>query len=207
MALTLIRDLASQVSNSYCTLEFANNYWQGDYRAQLSTQWAALSDPQKTSALIAGCRVIEQVRFTVPTLARQWETRYNYRTQMVMSYNIDPQPSRYQLFQNLQFPRNIDVYYLNMPADVTPPDGYAPGMPYIPEEIMSAQCEQAVFLLNFDDGVLAEQVQGIVESTTTLGKGDVTITREYGSRGLEIAPRALSLIKPFIVRNGGVRRG
>lgn len=210
MSVTLIADLSSELSNSYCTLQYANDFWSGDYRTALASQWEELSSIQQTRLLIEACRVIETIRFTIPVTLPQYALHYDMRTQKVLSLNLTRQPVRYMYYQRLQFPRNLDVYYFPLPQDVTPPDNWGIGNTYIPEPVKIAQCLQAGYLMNFNEAALSDQLQGIKMSSTTLGKGDVIIEKEYQNGAMasatRIAPAAIEYLRPFMVKNAGLQR-
>jgi hypothetical protein len=147
-AQTLVSTLMSEVANSYVDLAYADAYWEDDYRANLSAQWAALSDGQKTSALVDACDVLESLRFTLPNGMRDYSLFLRpQRTQLLQGMLIvSMKPYKLIYSQRLQFPRNLDVYVSE------PPSPELMGQPYIPESIKEAQCEQAAFLLTFDEG-------------------------------------------------------
>jgi hypothetical protein len=110
-------------------------------------------------------------------------------------------PVKFFYYQRLQFPRNLDVYYQN------PPVGAKLGDLYIPEDIMLAQCEQAGYLIGFDDSQLSSRMQGVSLETVSLGKGQVASTTEYsGVSGSSLAPAAVEYLKPYAVGGGKLQR-
>ena len=64
-------------------------------------------------------------------------------------------PEKYYFQQKLQFPRTLEVH-MN-------------GQLYVPEEIMFAQCEQAIYQINFDQTILANRLQGISHDAPNVG--------------------------------------
>lgn len=208
MSLTLVPDLGLEISNSYCSLQYASDYWASDYRSGLSAKWAALTSDQQTKALIAACYSIERLRFVIPQALPAYALHYDRRTRKVLSLNLTRQPVKFYYYQRLQFPRNLDVYYLNLPGDVTPPANWAIGNLYIPEPILIAQCEQAMYLLDFDESDLAAQLQGVSLSTISLGKGEIEVTKQFtgSGRGVNLSPTAIGYLSEFVVKNGALLR-
>jgi hypothetical protein len=86
-----------------------------------------------------------------------------------------------QFAQKLQFPRNIDV------------DGSNAG--FIPQGVKDAQCEQAVYLIAFDDSPIATQLTGVHEEF--LGAGAVRVSTKYRGTGTFIAPMTMQLLSPY----------
>jgi hypothetical protein len=192
---TIDSTVGGTASNSYVSVAFANAYWADHYNATLSAQWDALSDGQKSSALIAACRVIETLRFTMQVTRADYTLRFNRLTGTVidMSY-LWREPVKFYQYQKLQFPRNLDVL----------PDT---GALYIPPPITEAQCEQAIYLLNFDQTAMSNRLQGITMDKISVGRGQIDLTQEYASSGSSIGPMALEMVRPFLVMRNRVRRG
>lgn len=193
MALTLVTTVAGSTSNSYVTTAYCDAYWEQHYSATKAALWSALSDVQKVSALINACRVIETGRFTVPVSPYN-ESFYHHDTRqgkMIVMYPEDYQPIKSDSTQNLQFPRNID-------RDSTTGDLF------IPEAVQLAQCEQAVYLLAFDDSVLSNKLQGI--ATDSVGVGNLRMSQEYSGQGTALAPMAVEHLRPFFITNTKLRR-
>jgi hypothetical protein len=195
MALTIDATLGTFTSNSYVDLAYADDYWANHFNATKVAQWLALTDEQKTTLLISGTRVIDTLRFTNRTTRADYSMRYNRLTGTVidMSY-LWREPVKWYYYQKLQFPRNLDVDPSN-------------GSLYIPEPIKMAQCEQAMYLLNFDDTAMANRMQGVVLDTMSVGRGQIDITQEYASTGSAFAPMALEFVRPFLVKNAKAKRG
>lgn len=198
--LSLIADQASEISNSYTTVAFANAYWANDYRSANVAQWAALANSAKTNLMIQACKVIETARFTVPVTLPQYAMHYDRRTHLVLSLNLTRTPVKFYYYQRLQFPRNLDVYYL------TPPTGAALGDLYIPEDILIAQCEQAMYMLNLDQTALANRIQGVVTNKVVLGNNAVGLTQEYTTIGSMFSPMALEIVRPYMFNGGKMQR-
>lgn len=198
--LSLISDQASELSNTYCTAAFADDYWANDYRSANVSQWAALANPAKTNLLIQACKVIETARFTVPVTLPEYAMHYDRRTRMVLSLNLTRTPVKFYYYQRLQFPRNLDIYYL------TPPTGAALGDLYIPEDVLIAQCEQAMYLLNLDQTALATRMQGVLTNKVVLGNNAVGLTQEYSTVGSMFAPMALEMLRPYMFKGGKMQR-
>jgi len=193
MALTLITTLADQFSNSYVDAAYCDAYWAQHYSAVKASQWAALVDGQKVSLLIAACRVLETARFTcLKTLRKTLPHRYDRHSRLVMTLEDQPMPTKWLWTQRLQFPRNLD-------------HDFNTGALYIPEPVMMAQCEQAVYTLNFDDTAIANRLQGVVEDITNIG--NIHLRQNYVQGGSQFSPAALELIRPYLLSTSAeVRR-
>lgn len=182
MALTLVDTLFAADANSYVDTAFADDYWDGNFNTTKAAQWTALTANQKASALIAACRVLETLRFTYPS-----------RTDQLSPYI----PYRLYAAQALQFPRTID---LDDPANAGNEVNY-----FIPEGVKFAQCEQAVFLLTFDDAVLANQLAGIVQEYVKAGEVAVSQTFANSKGGSSshsmVSPVALEFVRPYLLRS------
>jgi hypothetical protein len=192
MAVTLTSTLAGEYSNSYVDIAYCDAYWSGHYSTTKGAQWSALTDGQKTRLLIQACRIIETARFTVKVdLDVDYSLVYDRRTHNVLSLAEDQPAVKYYYYQALQFPRSID-------RDTTT------GETYIPEPIKEAQCEQAVYTLNFDDSILANVLQGV--ATDSLAVGDVRIAQTLVRGGSAISPVALEHLKPFLLKSSSTIR-
>jgi hypothetical protein len=200
MALTLVSTLGAEDANSYVDVAYCDTYWSGHYQTTKADAWAALQTSQKASALIAACRLLESVRFTYtynPTRSSSYE--YNRSTGRVIEYTDRSQPYKGSYSQALQFPRTIDL-----DTDT--------GAPFIPDAIKEAQCEQAVYLLTFDEGAITTRLQGIESDSVTVGAISLKQTFSKGSSAgsasaSAFAPMALDRIKPFILSTKRIRRG
>lgn len=188
MALTLINDIGGEKSNSYVDIDFGDDYWENHFSASKSAQWAALDDDKKSQLLIQACMVIETARFTEPTdTDSAYHLEYDtVRKQFRSVKNTYGSPVKYFAFQNLQFPT----------TDTERVDGTL----FIPQEIQSAQCEQALFLLNFDDSVLAAQMQGLKQDSVSLGTNSLSATQIYGGKGSAYSPIARAFVAPYILK-------
>lgn len=198
--ISLIADQGSEISNSYCTKAFADSYWANDYRSANVAQWAALADSAKTNLLIQACKVIETARFTIPVALPDYAMHYDRRTRLVLSLNLTRTPVKFYYYQRLQFPRNLDVYYLS------PPTGASLGDLYIPEDVLIAQCEQAIYLMNLDQTALSNRMQGVLTNKIVLGNNAVGITQEYATTGSMFAPMALEMLRPYMFKGGKMQR-
>lgn len=194
MSLTLTPTLSSTSANSYVTLAFADAYWQDHYQAVKAAQWEALSDSQKTSALIQACRCLETLRFVArATKDADYELHFLRNPGVVVQTNRDVIPLRAAYNQALQFPRNIDR------TDES-------GEYFIPESIKLAQCEQAVYLLGVDDSALATRLQGVVSESMSVGS--IKVSQQFEGVGTLIGPMALEYVRPFLLTmSSTMRRG
>src|SRR5262249_49375286 len=103
----------------------------------------------------------------------------------VFQFNDIRIPVRFFYYQALQFPRNLDV-------DVNT------GQTFIPEEVLMAQCEQAIYSLSFDETAIANRLQGVTEDTTSLG--NIRVRQNLVSDGTEFSPSALEHLKKFFLK-------
>jgi hypothetical protein len=199
MALALDTTKSGETSNSYCDQSYADDYWANHYSLTKSAQWGNLSDGQKTTALIQATRVLESVRFTYKVGLPDYALHYDRHTGQVLDLNLTRDPVKYFYYQRLQFPRNLDIYYEQSTPGLN-------GQTYIRDEVMQAQCEQAMYLLNFDETATANRMQGITLDRIGLGKGQMDATQEYATSGTALAPMAYELLRDLMVRGGKLER-
>jgi hypothetical protein len=195
MALTLVSTLGAEDANSYVDVAYCDTYWLEHYQTDKASQWSALSAPQKASALVSACRVIEKLRFTYPydpyKAASSYE--FNRSSGLVIELVDRSQPFKASYHQALQFPRNKDRE--KDTADL-----------FIPEAVKTAQCEQAVYLLTFDETAVATRLQGIESEST--GAGPVNVSQKFTAGGSALSPMALDMLSPFLISSSKkVRRG
>lgn len=193
MAVTLnakVGGIHSDGTNSYVDVAYADDYFDNHYLQTYSLAWGALDDQPKANLLVAAARVIESARFTNIIIRTDWRFHryYNRLTMQVMNFQLLREPVKYYFYQMMQFPRNLDI-------DTTS------GLPFIPEAIQMAQCEQAIYMLTFDQTALSNHLQGVVNDTISIGRGQIHLNQQYGSGGTMFAPVALEMVKPFLVRN------
>lgn len=188
--------LSSETSNSYCSTEEAAAYWADHYDTIKSAQWAALSTTQQQRLLVRACTVIEGLRFTIPITLPEYALHYDRHTGQVLDLSLTRQPVKWFYYQRLQFPRNLDVYYFTDPV----------GTIYMRPELKDAQAEQAMYLLNFDDSILANRLMGLTMEKVAVGKQAVDITQEYGASGSSLAPVAYDMIRQLVVKGGRMQR-
>lgn len=193
MALTLNTIISDQFANSYVDIAFCDTYWSGHYSTTKAAQWAALNTTQKTSVLLNACKVIERFKYTEPGYLRPpeyWHSQFNRVTGLVVQITWDRRPLRAAYRQKLQFPRSLDY-------DQT-------GAFYIPEDIKAAQCEQAVYLLNFDEDALASRLQGISQDALTVGT--IHISQSVASGGSSLAPMAREFLSQYFYSSNSWKR-
>lgn len=187
MAITFDNTLSGEFANSYADVAFADDYWANHWDTVSAGKWDALTDPQKERVLIQATRIIDTLRFTeaVDPL-QEYHLVYDSRNQQIRSVKTNyGRPQKYDYIQHLQFPRTLDVHL--------------DGSVYVPEEIMMAQCEQAVYLLSFDSSVLATRLQGV--SHDALNVGGVSISQRLEANGSMMSPVALQFCKPYLIKN------
>lgn len=203
MAVTLDNNLGSEVANSYVDIAYAVDYWANHFDSVKSAQWAALTANQQTYLLVRGCAVLETARYTYLNTLPQYSLHYDRRTGKVLDMNLTRDPVKYYYYQQLQFPRNLDVHYLEAQNG----EDYQVGDIYIPEPVMIAQCEQSMFLLNFDESAYANRMQGVILEKVSIGRGQIESTQEYSTKGSMFAPVALEMLKPYMLFGAKLRRG
>jgi hypothetical protein len=196
MAITLDTTLGGELSNSYVDLDYADDYWGNHFSSVKAAQWAALNDDQKTQLLVRACSILETARYTYTNTLPQYSIHYDRRTGKVLDMNLTRDPVKFYYYQRLQFPRNLDVHFISQPA----------GAQYIPEAVLIAQCEQAIYLLNVDETAMANRLQGITLDKVNIGSGAIESTQEYAVTGSMFAPMAFEMLRPYMVKSGKVRR-
>lgn len=192
--LTLDNTIAVVTSNSYCDVNYANAYFQGHYNSAYLSQWASLSPQQQTQLLMAACRVIETARFTNYVPISEYTLHYDRITGKILDITLTREPVKYYYYQRLQFPRNLDI----------DPNT---NLIYIPEPILMAQCEQAVYLLNYDQSAVQKRTTGITQENVAIGKGGISVAQTFVHSGSAFAPMALEFCRPFFITGQRMRRG
>jgi hypothetical protein len=197
MPLTLDSTVAAETSNSYVNVAYCDDYWNQHYSATKAAQWSALTNSRKESLLIQACRVIEGFRFTYSVdVYRAPSYQLNRLSGLVVEFPDFTRPTKYDRYQALQFPRNIDR-------------DKDDGTLIIPEAVKMAQCEQAVHILNFDESLLSSQMNGVESESFAVGTVRISQTFRSGSGGGSvIAPMAAEFLRPYFIRTSkAVRRG
>jgi hypothetical protein len=191
MALTLDNSIGGEHSNSYVDLAYADAYWDSGnvFNALQADTWSALSESAKVKALIKACSVIETLRFTYKYGPDR--PRYSW---LPITYPISSGngPFRYDPYQALQFPRNMDF-------DST-------GSLYIPDDVKMAQCEQAMFVLTADKSAIETRMMGITMERVSVGS--IGVTQEFaGSGAIALSPDAYDMLVKYVVGKGNMRIG
>jgi hypothetical protein len=191
--MTLTSTIAGKDSNSYVDLTYANAYFSGHYSSDKATKWAALVNDQKNHVLVAATRVLETIKVVEESRSElEYIPAYNRLTGGVTFFYEDKDNVvRSNYYQKLQFPRNVDI-------DTTT------GLFFIPEEIKMAQCEQAIFLLDFDEDSIAAKLSGVTNDVVTAGQ--ISIRKQISSTGSMIAPAAYEFLKPYLRTATKMRR-
>jgi hypothetical protein len=176
-------EIYSDYATSYCSLAFAVTYFANHYKAAYAVQWAALTPGQQGMLLNAACRDIEQFRF----VDRQAVPTYRYFVDPVKGRMLILTPRRdpikYNYYQSLQFPRSVDIHQ--------------DGTVFIPMEMQWAQCEQAIYRLNFDETLLSNARQGLSINSIKVG-GGISIYQHLNSGGDNLAPTAKAYISGYL---------
>jgi hypothetical protein len=187
MALTLKTTISDPYANSYVVVDFADDYFENHYSPTVAAQWAALTDDQKTYLLIRACLVMETIRCTalVP-IDTNYEMLYDRRSRTVLDLNVTQTPVKLYYYQALQFPRNLDRDPLT-------------GVAVVPQAVQMAQCEQAIYLLNYDETNQANRIQGVQDETLRIGS--IHTHRMYTSDGSAVAPMTVEFIRPYMMKS------
>lgn len=185
--MALVTTVGGSTSDSYVSVSEANNYFNNHYITAKKTSWATLTQPQKESALKRACQQIETLRvldddFTTGSLP----------VALVIDAGYDLTIHRAVTNQRLQFPRNLDL-------DTA-------GDPFIPQEVKDSQCEQAVYLLSFDDTALITTTQGILEEAVTAGAVKSYTRYRDGASVSYLAPMVIELMRQFLRPTGRLKR-
>lgn len=185
-AIVLNNIIGDEYANSYADVAYADEYWTQHWDINSAAQWNALTADQKAALLVRSCRILEGLRFTEPvdSLA-EFHLVYDTRNQQIRSAKTNfGRPQKYWIQQKLQFPRTLEVH---MNGDI-----------FVPEEILFAQCEQCVYLLNLDTSVLANRLQGV--SHDMLSVGGVQFSQKIEAKGSLLSPISYSFCKPYILK-------
>jgi hypothetical protein len=188
--ITLNSTISDEFANSYCDQDFADQYFENHVVSTKRDAWDALEDDQKANALIQACYIIEQLKFTVPT--NLWDSRLQYDNlthRYYYSYPADPSTAVKQTpLQALQFPRNVDTNFQGT---------------FMPERVMMAQCEQALYMTTLDESTVGDSLQGV--TSQVFQAGGVTISQRMNPGGLLLSPIAQNFLNPYIMQKTGIR--
>jgi hypothetical protein len=185
--MSLDTTVGGPTSNSYVSVSEANSYFNNHYSVAKKTLWNTLGQPQKEFALKRACQQIE----TICMLDDELSTG-RLPIALVIDLGYDLSIHRAEFNQRLQLPRNLDV-------DVT-------GAPFVPQVAKDAQCEQAVYLLAFDDATLITMSQGITEDLTQAGPVKTFTKYAQGMAPTYLSPMVVELLREFFRITGRVRR-
>jgi hypothetical protein len=192
LALIFNSTISDPLANSYCSADWADDYFAALPKAttnKTSLFWAALQDGEKEQLLIAACWTIEQLKFTIKVdYPGTVDVHLEYDNINHMNYysfpGNDGLPVKFSPFQSLQFPRNRDMY--------------ATGLSYIPERVMIAQCEQAFYDSQFDDSAMALAEMGVTKDFFT--GGGIQTSQDLQIGGTNLSPVAKRRLAPFILK-------
>lgn len=169
--------VGGSASNSYVTVAEATDYFASHWSTTKTALWNGLSQAQQERLLMSATSVIETVRFLDKELGSGALPRA-----LVSRDEYDITIHRLEMDQRLSFPRNLDI------------DDSGNG--FVPQPVKDAECEQAVYMIAFDDSIISSQIQGIEQENLTAGP--VTIHQRYVGKGSFMAPLALELLRPYI---------
>jgi hypothetical protein len=176
-------------ANSYCDVNYADAYWLNHFDSVKSAAWDALGFSQKQQVLVQATRIIDTGRYTTIVTWLDYGLYYDRNSGLVLQFALDRDPVKYIYSQHLQFPRNLDIDPIT-------------GTSFVPEDIMMAQCEQAMFLLNYDETAMANRIQGVVNDTVGIGRGQIHLNQQYVQDGSAFAPVALEFVRPYLIKTG-----
>jgi len=195
MPIVINTTISGPDANSYVTESYATDYWANHYNTAKIASWAALTSGQKIALLLAACRVIESIRF-VDSSKNYSAYKYFFDRNTGTArpiYPGDSPPVRYDFYQRLQFPRNLDVT--------------AAGATYIPDDVKVAQCEQALSLYTIDTSTIVNSMQGLTAESVRIGNISISQKFSSGTLGTVLSIDALQSLNPYILRTNRVRRG
>lgn len=176
--MALDETIGGSTSDTYITLAEADAYFDAHWLAAKTTTWETLSDPQKESVLKMATLIIDGCRF----LDQDYGAPVGPLTALTLFIPTHYVVSRQFTGQKRTFPRNIDI------DDA--------GAAFIPQEVLDAQCEQAIYMMAIDEAALINQLMGISEEAA--GAGGVRIYQNFaGGRGSMLAPMANELLRRF----------
>ncbi len=189
MSVLVDATISGEFANSYADVAYADAYFLDHYDATKAAAWDALSDGQKQMLLVQACRVLNTARCVNAVQATDYSFFYDSASGLVRELSLRQSPVPYTTYQALQFPRNLDL-------------NTTTGAAYIPEQVKMAQCEEAIYLKNFDETAMANRTQGILQDTVSVGNGQVHLTQQYAAEGSSLAPLALEFMRPFFLKSG-----
>jgi len=176
--------VGGSTSDSYVSIADADTYFANHYSTTKSADWAALTSGQKESALRRGAQVIDSLRVL--------DTELGWGALPVALLEVDEYNltiHRLQFNQRMQFPRNLDL---------------EAGVGFIPQNVKDAQCEQAVFLITFDDSVLQSSLQGI--TSETIQAGPIRVHQSLRQTGSFVSPMAVELMRIYFRPTKRIKR-
>jgi hypothetical protein len=175
--MALITTVAGSDTDSYISVRDTDLYFNGHWSLTKQDSWNAMETAQKERLLKTATHVLETMRF----LDRE-AGGTALPESLILNADDDIEIRRYSVTQRLSFPRNVDVD--------------ADGVPFVPQAIKDATCEQAVYIITFDEAVLATQYTGIIAETAEAGS--VRMYANYGRLGTMLSPIAAELIRPYL---------
>lgn len=184
--MALDNTIGGSASNTYVTQVEADDFFANHYSTAKSTLWASLNAAQKESVLKRGCQVLDSLRVLDTEIGSG-----ALPIALVQRDTYDLTLHRLAVGQKLNFPRNIDL----VPNSI---DGL------IPQEVKDAQCEQAIYLLAFDDSAMSTRLQGISDQSVAAGNVRIHTTIKEG--GTFMAPLVIELMRPFLRPTKKIRR-
>lgn len=171
-------------SNSYVSVVEADTYFKSHWSTTKMDLWLSMSSKQKERLLQMSTNVLETLRFL------DQQSGGGGLPEPFADLESDVTVRRFYYGQRLSFPRNIDVA--------------SDGSGEIPIPVKDAQCEQAVYLITFDESTLATQYQGIIEESVVAGS--VRAYSNYGRLGTMLSPVAAELLRPYLRPTRRMRR-
>lgn len=185
--MSLDATLGGDAANSFVTVDEADTYFSNHFSTAKNTLWSGLTSAQKESVLKRACQQLETLRVL------DYELGYGALPLSLLERGYaDYTIHRLYPHQLLSFPRNIDL-------DAT-------SSAYIPQAVKDAQCEQAVYMVAYDDSILQARLNGVADETVSAGPVRIHTTYRAGGGISLIGPMTLELMRPFLRPTNRIQR-
>lgn len=185
-------ELASNYANSYVSLAYASSYFSNHYNPAFAQQWLALTVGQQSQLLIQATSDIEQLNFVQSHTSPYYHSVVDSKGRLLMLNTENREAVKYNYYQSLQFPRSVDRHQ--------------DGSVFIPPAIQMAECEQALYVLTFDQSLLSNTMQGMISNKVTVGS--LSVSQQFsGGLGMNLSPIVYARVKPYLRYGKRVVRG
>lgn len=183
--MALVTTISGTSADSYVSLSEAEQYFANHWSLAKQDSWASMETGQKERLLKTATNILESLRFLDNEFGGS-----ALPFSLVHDDDSDVEIRRLVAGQRLSFPRNVDVT--------------SNGTGFIPQAVKDAECEQAVYIITFDEAVLATQYTGVIAETAEAGS--VRTYANYGRLGTMLSPVAAELVRPFLRPTRRMRR-